>query len=90
MATNGSTQSEWINGPKLSTQSYSTKGVPIEVMVELSNFNNSEPWFCMPHLATDDYVKNFALYCSVHLYSKPRENSLSYSFESNCWLGQVQ
>ena len=40
---------------------YSTdKGVPAEIMVELANTANIDPWFNMPHLATDAYVTDFA------------------------------
>jgi hypothetical protein len=29
-------------------------------MVELCNRQKANPWFCMPHLASDDYVRQFA------------------------------
>lgn len=37
-----------------------TAGVPIEIMVDLSNRLKSAPWFSMPHMADDDYVRKFA------------------------------
>jgi len=36
------------------------QGVPIEVLIELANVVNAEPWFTIPHNATDDYVEKFA------------------------------
>jgi hypothetical protein len=35
-------------------------GVPVEIMVALANQLGIMPWFCMPHLATDNYVSSFA------------------------------
>jgi hypothetical protein len=60
MATNGSKQSSWRDRPLASDASFAHKGVPVEVMVDLANTLQSPPWFCMPHLADDDYVRRFA------------------------------
>jgi len=38
------------------------QGVAVEYMVELANALGADPWFCMPHLADDDYVRRFAEY----------------------------
>lgn len=35
-------------------------GMSPEYMIELCNELNADPWFCMPYLAEDDYVRNFA------------------------------
>ena len=35
-------------------------GVPLEVMIELSNLLDAEPWFTIPHQASDAYVTAFA------------------------------
>jgi hypothetical protein len=60
MGTNHSQQKEWKNRPKPDIASYNIKGVPLEVMVALSNQVKADPWFNMPHLATDEYMRNFA------------------------------
>ena len=60
MATNFSQQKDWANRPKLSDYTYADKGVPVEIMVALCNKLKLHPWFCMPHMATDDYVEKFA------------------------------
>ena len=60
MDTNGSRQREWADRPKLEDATWSSKGVPVEVMVELCNRLKVNPWFCMPHQATDDYARQFA------------------------------
>ena len=36
-------------------------GVPIEIMIDLANQLHAAPWFSMPHLADDNYVRQFAL-----------------------------
>lgn len=60
MKTNGSEQKEWSDRPHPSIASYAVKGAPIEIMVALSNKVKAPPWFNMPHLATDEYITNFA------------------------------
>jgi hypothetical protein len=60
MNTNGSTQVEWENRPRLSDATYAMRGVPLEVMLDLANRLNIDPWFNMPHKASDTYITNFA------------------------------
>jgi hypothetical protein len=60
MGTNNSGQKEWSNRPQVDDASYAVKGVPIEIMVELANRLKANPWFNMPHQATDEYMTNFA------------------------------
>ena len=60
MDTNGSEQREWADRPKPGDASWAIKGAPVELMVDLCNRLKADPWFCMPHLATDDYVRRFA------------------------------
>jgi hypothetical protein len=60
MLTNNSNQRDWADRPTPAYCNTTEKGVPIETMVELCNRTQANPWFCMPHLATDDYVKRFA------------------------------
>lgn len=60
MLTNGSRVREWSDRPTPSYCNTTEKGVPLETMVDLCNRLKVSPWFCMPHLATDDYVRRFA------------------------------
>jgi hypothetical protein len=51
----------WDQRAKLDDARWSTDaGVPPEVMIDLANVRGANPWFCMPHLADDDYVHRFA------------------------------
>lgn len=60
MGTNNSEQKEWSNRPKPENSSYALKGASIEVMVALSNQIKADPWFNIPHRATDEYITKFA------------------------------
>lgn len=46
-----------VLGPR---QSYKPQGVALEVMIFLCNQTKTRPWFCMPHLAEDDFIRRFA------------------------------
>ncbi|MBO9574370.1 MAG: hypothetical protein J7494_01405 [Sphingobium sp.] len=35
-------------------------GYPIELMIKLANETHTNPWFCMPWNADDDYIRKFA------------------------------
>ncbi len=67
MATNNSTQKNWENRPKPKDYTWTTKGAPVEIMVALANRLKADPWFNMPHMATDDYIKKFAQYVKDNL-----------------------
>ena len=67
MDTNNSEQSEWSERPKKQDIRYSKYGAPVEIMVELANLTDTDPWFTIPHLATDEYVQNFAQYVEDNL-----------------------
>ncbi len=60
MFTNGSPIQTWDERPRVEDFSYSNRGVPLSLMLELSNQIGIDPWFTMPHQADDEYVRNFA------------------------------
>lgn len=43
------------------------RGAPMEVMVELANRLHADPWFSLPHAASDDFITRFAEYVQAHL-----------------------
>ncbi|MBI4613070.1 MAG: cellulose-binding protein [Planctomycetes bacterium] len=55
-------QETWCRRPKPEDARWSDKGVPVEVMVELANRLEADPWFNIPHQANDEYVRRFAEY----------------------------
>ncbi|WP_231704101.1 calcium-binding protein [Cochlodiniinecator piscidefendens] len=62
MFTNGSEKTTWQTRANLLDYTYIRRGTPVEVMVALANEIGADPWFNMPHMAQDDYVRNFAFY----------------------------
>lgn len=60
MDTNNSKISRWDQRPVADRYSQTEGGVAAEIMVELCNRLNISPWFTLPHLADDDYVRRFA------------------------------
>jgi hypothetical protein len=61
---------EWADRAKETDLSYgSTKKMPVEVMVDLANKADVNPWFTMPAEASDDYMRQFAIYVRDHLES---------------------
>ena len=62
MRTNGSTQQEWSERPLPTDALQGTdKGVALEYLIALANRAGADPWFTIPHLASDEYVESFAL-----------------------------
>lgn len=41
--------------------------IPVEYMVQLANETKTNPWFCMPWNADDDYIRKFATYVRDNL-----------------------
>ena len=68
MKTNGSTQVEWADRPQVTDVTWAKSGgIPVEMMVALANETGTDPWFNMPAMASDDYVRQFATYVRDHL-----------------------
>ncbi len=71
MSTNWSAQEQWSDRPTLQSQTWAyydgRGGVPVEIMVQVANDLNADPWFCMPHQATDNYMTQFANYVNSNL-----------------------
>ncbi|MCI0587488.1 MAG: BACON domain-containing protein [Planctomycetes bacterium] len=93
--TNDSAQVDWPDRalPSLQTQG-GPKGVALEHMIALANRLKADPWFCMPHQATDAYVAQFATLVRDHLdpdlkvhveYSNETWNSV---FDQTDWCRQ--
>ena len=94
METNNSDQQEWEDRPTVEDARYGGSGVPLEVLVELSNETDSNPWFNIPHLATDEYVENFAQYVKENLdpdlevYVEYSNEVWNRNFEQGRWADE--
>lgn len=85
MKTNGSKIATWSERPRPDDATFSARGVAIEQMIDLCNRQKADAWFCMPHLADDDYVRQFARLVKEQL-DPARRVYIEYSNE--VWNGQ--
>jgi len=67
--------------PRFQTQG-GPNGVALEYMIQLANTLDADPWFCMPHQATDDYIRRFAQIVKKHL--KP-DLKIYIEYSNECW-----
>ncbi len=87
MQTVDSTQKDWWNRPTLDDHTWFEDGAPIEVMVELANAADVDPWFNIPHEATDQYVRGFARYVRENL--EP-ERKVYVEYSNEVWNGKYE
>lgn len=83
--TNGSEVREWSDR-SLPTAAVQTgdSGVCLEHMLALCNELDCDAWFCIPHLASDDYVENFATQVKEQLEPERR---VFIEFSNEVWNG---
>ncbi len=66
--TNGSETTNWSDRASATNYTQGTdRGVALKYMIELCNELGADPWFCMPHMADDDYVRRFAAQVKAQL-----------------------
>jgi hypothetical protein len=87
MKTNNSSQQNWADRPTVNYATYGHKGAPVQIMVQLANITDASPWFCMPHLASDDYVRKFAEYVRDNL---DPEIKAYVELSNECWNTMFQ
>jgi hypothetical protein len=81
--TNNSRQTDFSDRPTPAIQTQGDSGgVALEYMIKLANTINADPWFCMPHLATDDYIREFAKMVKQQL--KPNLK-VYIEYSNECW-----
>ena len=83
--TNNSEQTHWSDRPTPQMQTQGSEaGVALEYLIQLANTLEADPWFCLPHLATDDYVRSFAEMVRARL--KPNLK-VYIEYSNECWNG---
>ena len=85
METNGSQQRSWADRPRPDDATFTRCGVPLEVMLDLCNRLQCDPWFCLPHLADDDYVRQFAQLVKARLAPTLK---VYVEYSNEIWNGQ--
>ena len=82
---NGSDQRQWQDRPELDDATFTRNGVPAELLCDLANRLEADPWICIPHQADDAYVRELAALVRARLDAK-RKVYVEYSNE--VWNGQ--
>ena len=81
--TNNSRQTDFSDRPIPAIQTQGDSGgVALEYMIQLANTLNADPWFCIPHLATDDYVRKFAKMVKQQLNPNLK---IYIEYSNECW-----
>jgi len=85
MHTNNSPLEKWEDRPQLDDATWTGPGgIPIEMLCDLANRLGADPWFCIPHMADDGFVREFARMVKARL--DPRRTAwIEYSNE--VWNG---
>jgi hypothetical protein len=85
METNQSTQKHWADRRRPTHYTMAgPPGVALEWMVDLANRTETDPWFCMPHQATPEYLTAFARFVKQRLDPR-RRVYVEYSNEVWNW-----
>jgi hypothetical protein len=87
MHTNNSEIAKWSQRPTLQHATFSKRGVALEWMIELCNRQKIAPWFCMPHLADDDFIRNFAKMVKERLDPSLK---VYIEYSNEVWNGQFK
>jgi hypothetical protein len=83
MSTNNSTVTTWGERTRPNSQTQSmASGVALEHMIDYCNRTLTEPWFCIPHKADDNYIRAFATMVRDSL--NPRLKCY-IEFSNECW-----
>ncbi len=59
-STNGSKVRTWADRTKPTDRTQTGGGIALEYQIDLCNVLHADGWFCIPHLADDDYVQHAA------------------------------
>jgi hypothetical protein len=92
MQTNNSALAEWVDRPVPENLTYSKKGVPLEVMLQLSNLLGADPWFTIPERASNDFVTKFAQMVQIQMapgrkaYVEYTNEAWNGAFSSNAYV----
>lgn len=81
--TNNSQIMDWANRTTADNYTQAVKsGVAIEYMIDLINSLKADPWFCIPHKASNDYIRNFA---TLVLQKLDPERRIYIEYSNEVW-----
>ena len=84
------------SGPGGTASQPIVNGISVEYMVQLANDLDADPWFNMPHLADDTFVRKFATYVRDHLEPGRKVHvewanevwNFGWGFEPSQWIAE--
>jgi len=86
---------DWRDRAQLNYYTWTTnKGIPYEVMIRLMNELDLDAWICIPHRASDDYIRNMAalfksnVEIGRHLYVEYSNEIWNWIFGQAVWLDE--
>lgn len=81
--TNGSELARWSDRPT-PDMPQGVKGVSLETMIDLANRAGTDAWFCVPHMADDQYIEEMAKLIKTRLDPKHR---VYIEYSNELWNG---
>ncbi len=92
-STNNSTQKNWSDRITKTHYSQGTaRGMALEYAIELCNELKSDAWFCVPHAASDDYMRRMArlirdrLNANLKVYVEYSNEVWNWQFQQAGWV----
>ena len=92
MLTNGSTVHNWSDRATTTDYTWSWRGIPLEVLIQLANATGITPWFNIPAQAADSYVQQFAalvnqqLSPTLNFYLEYSNENWNGTFSQTAWV----
>lgn len=83
--TNDSTIQSAADFPKMSDRTWTTKGLPLELICDFANRTQITPWVCVPHLADDEAIEFMA---ETIKRSLGADKTLIVEYSNEVWNGQ--
>jgi len=84
---NNSTETHWADRTLPDDLQSGRDGVALEHMIALSNELGADAWFCMPHRADDDYIRQFAQMVRDRLH---RDAKVYIEYSNEVWNTQFK
>jgi len=84
-ATNNSKIVKWEERSRVDHATQGTsKGVSLEHQVKFAAALKADPWFCIPHLADDEYVREFGKFLKANVAA---DRKIYVEYSNECWHG---
>jgi hypothetical protein len=88
MHTNHSQIKTWDDRSEIRDATWTGQGgIPLEMLCDLANRTGIAPWFCIPHMANDDYVRRFAMLVKEQLNP---DLKIYIEYSNEVWNTQFQ